>query len=279
MDERPFEAAVAGGVLPGHAGGNGAPALLLHGGPGAPDYLGGCAAELGGIFTTLRYTQRGTSPATAGPPYSVESHMDDALAVLDTFGLERAWAIGHSWGGQLALHLAVAHPERLYGVVCIDAVGASPTVIPEFRENLLRRLSGADRARVEELRATASGGEESEQELLEQLRLIWPSLFADPTAAPPCPIRHLGAACLADTRRSVDGHFEAGTLRQGLRRLTLPALFVHGSDDPLPLRASLETASLIRGARVARVPRCGHFPWLEQPGFMSRLVRGLFAQL
>jgi proline iminopeptidase len=117
MDERPFESAVVGGVLPGHVGGNGAPALLLHGGPGAPDYLGGCAAELGGIFTTLRYTQRGTPPATAGPPYSVESHMNDALAVLDTFGLERVWAIGQSWGGQLALHLAVAHPERLYGVV------------------------------------------------------------------------------------------------------------------------------------------------------------------
>ncbi len=61
--------------------------------------------------------------------------------------------------------------------------------------------------------------------------------------------------------------------------MQLPALFVHGVQDPLPLRASLETAKLIRGAKVARVPRCGHFPWLEQPGFTGRLVRGLFAQL
>jgi pimeloyl-ACP methyl ester carboxylesterase len=86
-------------------------------------------------------------------------------------------------------------------------------------------------------------------------------------------------ACLADTLRSVDEHFKAGTLSQGLPHLVLPALFVHGSDDPLPMWASVETARLIRGGRVARVPGCGHFPWLEQPGFTSRLVRGLFAQL
>ena len=55
----------------------------------------------------------------------------------------------------------------------------------------------------------------------------------------------------------------------------LPALFVHGIDDPLPLRSSSETARLIPGARVDRVSRAGHFPWLEQPGFLERTIRGL----
>jgi hypothetical protein len=64
------------------------------------------------------------------------------------------------------------HPERLYGLVCIDAVGALPTVIPEFRENLLRRLSDADRARVEELAALSGRDEASVEELLELLQLL-----------------------------------------------------------------------------------------------------------
>lgn len=56
--------------------------------------------------------------------------MADAIAVLDQLGIDRAWAVGHSWGGHLALHLAVSRPDRLLGVVCIDALGASRTPSP-----------------------------------------------------------------------------------------------------------------------------------------------------
>ena len=72
-------------------------------------------------------------------------------------------------------------------------------------------------------------------------------------------------------------HFEAGTLRKGIGRIAVPALFVHGVDDPLPLRTSVQTAKRIPGARVARIPKCGHFPWLEQPGYLARALRGLIA--
>ena len=133
--EAPFELATGDGILHGHFGGTGIPALLLHGGPGLPDYMHGCAEELAGLFTTIRYTQRGVEPSTVGGPYTVESHVADAIAILDLFGQEKAWAVGHSWGGHLALHLAVAHPERLYGIACIDPLGASDNVLAEFDEN------------------------------------------------------------------------------------------------------------------------------------------------
>src|SRR5262245_18851654 len=106
--------------LPGHREGTGRPALLLHGGPGLSDYMGPLAQELDGLFETFRYTQRGTPPSTSGPPYNVETHVADAIAVLDHFGVDEAWAIGHSWGGHLALHLAVAHPNRVRGLICIN---------------------------------------------------------------------------------------------------------------------------------------------------------------
>ena len=99
MDEAPFELAVVGGVLRGHRGGTGRPALLLHGGAALPDYTDGCAEVLDGLFSTIRYTQRGTLPSEAGPPYSVESHMADALAVLDTFGA-RARLGRRAFGGR-----------------------------------------------------------------------------------------------------------------------------------------------------------------------------------
>jgi pimeloyl-ACP methyl ester carboxylesterase len=279
MNETSFEVAVGDGVLRGHFGGTGVPALLLHGGPAVPDYLEGCAAELGNLYTTIRYTQRGVEPSTVGGPYSVETHMADALAVLDLFGQERAWAIGHSWGGHLALHLAVAHPERLYGVVCIDPLGASANVMPEFQEALRRDLTAEQLARVDEIDARYENGTVTEEELVEETRILWPANFFDRENAPPCPIERRGVECALETNRSIAEHFEAGTLRKGLRKVSMPALFVHGINDPLPLRASLETATRIPGARVARIPRCGHIPWLEQPGFVNRSLRGLIATL
>jgi pimeloyl-ACP methyl ester carboxylesterase len=81
VPETPFEV----GPLRGHRGGSGPPALLLHGGAAVPDYLDGLADELGGLFTTYRYTQRGTPPSEGGPPFTVEQHMADALSVLDAF--------------------------------------------------------------------------------------------------------------------------------------------------------------------------------------------------
>lgn len=279
MTETPIQIEVDGGVLDGHYGGTGVPALLLHGVPGFPDYTAGCAAELGRLFTTIRYTQRGVEPTTVGPPYSVESHMADALAVLGAVGLEKAWAIGHSWGGHLALHLAVSYPEHLYVVVCIGTLGASLDVLPEFEQALLANLSESDRARYDEIEARYETGDASAEEVVEQFDLVWRYYFFDPASAPPSPIRTVGVECNRSTFESIRQHAEAGTLERSLPRVRLPVLFAHGIDDPLPLRGAVETAKLVPGAKVGRVPRCGHFPWLEQPGFLDRMIRGLVAEL
>jgi pimeloyl-ACP methyl ester carboxylesterase len=279
MPETPFELEIGDGRLHGHFGGRGIPALLLHGGPGLPDYTEGAAEELADLFTTIRYTQRGTLPSTVGGPYTVETHIADALAILDLFDQERAWAIGHSWGGHLALQLAVAHPERLYGVVCIDTLGASAKVMPEYTERLLAKLTPEERARAEEIEEGSGAGETSEEDELEQTRIVWPAMFADPAAAPPFPFEHMGLHCHRETMRSVEEHFGKRTLQEGLPNVAMPVLFVHGIEDPLPIRASVATAKLIPGARVARIPNCGHFPWIEQPGFLNRSIRGLIALL
>ena len=279
MTEAPIEVAAGDGVLHGHVGGTGVPALLLHGGPGLPDYLESCASELSELFTTIRYTQRGVEPSTVGPPYSIETHMADALTVLDARGLDKAWAVGHSWGGHLALHLAVAHPERLHGVVAIDTLGASADVLPEFERRLFGRMPEEARTRVQEIEERWHAGEATREQLNEQHDLVWPYYFSDPVSAPAPLIHTNGPECYSDTFASINEHFERGTLRTGLPNLRLPALFIHGVDDPIPMRSSTETAQLSPGATVRRVQGAGHFPWLEQPGSLERIIRGLIAQL
>lgn len=276
MDETPFELVVEGGLLRGHQGGDGLPALLLHGGAAVPDYTDGCAQLLDGLFSTIRYTQRGTPPSEAGPPYSIESHMADALAVLDAFGLERAWAIGHSWGGHLALHLLVAHPERLLGVLCIDPLGADPSVFEDFGAAVGPKLTAEQGARNLEIEERRRTGVVQEADLVERFAVVWPHYFADGQVAIPPPAR-VGVESSIGTNRSLSEHFERRTLALALPDARLPALFVHGEEDPLPVRSSADTAALIPGARVETIPACGHFPWAERPAAFRAAVERLLA--
>lgn len=260
------------GVLVGDREGTGAPALLLHGGAAIPDYTDGLAVELNDMFETVRYTQRGTPPSTVGGPFSIETHMADALAVMDAQGWAKAWVAGHSWGGHLALHLAVAHPERLLGVVCICPLGATPDLFSDMSAAMEQGMSQADADRVEEIEQRRRDGIVTETDLIDRWRIVWPLFFADPGAGWTFPGEHVGVECSIGTNASISAHMKARTLVEGLPGFTAPALFVHGELDPLPPRSSLEAAALIRGAQVEIIPGRGHFPWLEQPGEVRAAV-------
>ncbi len=272
--ERAFEV----GALHGHRGGSGPPALLLHGGAAVPDYLANLAEELAVTFTTYRYTQRGTPPSGGGPPYDIEAHMRDASAVLDAVGVDRAWAIGHSWGGHLALHLLVAHPERLLGVVAVDPLGAFPEALAEHGANRRRLLSPEQTARLDEIEAHRRAGEVSEAELVERFATAWPTYFADPLKATPSPGR-VGVQASIEVNRSLVEHFDRRTLLHGLPGAALPALFVHGELSVIPVWSTTETAGLIPGARVVVVEGSGHFPWVERPGSVRDAVEPFLAGL
>ena len=273
MTEEPF----AVGPLRGHRQGSGPPALLLHGGAAVPDYLGSLADELAGIFTTYRYTQRGTPPSGGGPPYTVEAHMEDALSVLDTFGIDAAWAVGHSWGGHLALHFLVAHPERLLGVVAVDPLGAFPSAFAEMDERRRLALSVEANARLDSIESRRRTGEVTEADLVERFALVWPTYFADPAKAIPAPAR-VGAEASIEVNRSLVDHFERRTLVDGLPAAKSPVLFVHGEQSVIPTWSTTETAALISGAEVVVVPPCGHFPWVECPGSVGDAVQGFLEQ-
>jgi len=270
-DETPFSVPVGDGALAGHRGGEGPPALVLHGGPAVTDYTSGLAAELAPCLTTFRYTQRGVPPSEVGPPYSIESHTADAIAVLDAFGLERAWAVGHSWGGHLALHLAVSHPERLLGVVGVGALGAYGDVFAALKESLEGPLSRAQRARIAEIEAARRANRATEDDLRERWELIWPQFFVRPGEVTALPMR-VGPECSAGTNASIEEHFGRRTLLDGLPHVSLPVLFVHGAGDPLALSSVERTAALVPDARLDVVADCGHFPWIEQPGEVGRNV-------
>ena len=259
-------------------GGDGPPALLLHGGPGMSDYLADLAAELYPVLTVARYQQRGLIPSEVDGDRTVEGHVADAVAVMDALGWDRAWVLGHSWGGHLAMHVAAARPDRVLGMVAIDALGAVPdggTVA--LGENLMRRLPDDERTRIEAYYAREEAGGGTPEESLEALRTLWPYYFGDPASATPMPELRLDLEGHLMTWPSVMQHFEGGTLERGLAQLRMPALILHGEASPIPPVEAERSAALIPSATLRVLPGIGHFTWIEEPGSVRRELEALLS--
>jgi len=264
---RALRAAVPTGSIVASQAGAGPWVLLLHGGPGLSDYTESLAAELEDGFSVLRYQQRGLAPSVRSGPFDVERHVADAVAVLDAAGAERAYVVGHSWGGHLAMHLAVSHPDRVLGLLVVDPLGAVPDGgLGDMGQNLVSRMSPAQLARAAELQEREAAGEATEEDALEGLANVWPGYFAKPDQAPPMPPMGLSVDCYGGTFESILWHFEHKTLEEGLPSLRMPAVFVLGAESPIPNRHGIATAGLIPGASYRIEPDCGHFPWLERAG-------------
>ena len=89
------------------------------------------ARALGDRAGLLAVDLRGRSRSAAlPPPFGLDAHVRDMVAVLDAAGIDRAVVTGHSLGAYVATHLAVTHPERVSRLVLVDG----GLTIPETTE-------------------------------------------------------------------------------------------------------------------------------------------------
>jgi 3-oxoadipate enol-lactonase len=82
--------------------------------------------RLPGRYRCLLHDFRGQSlsPDAPGKPgvQRLEDHVEDLLALMDTVGVGKAHLVGTSYGAEVAMLFAIAHPERTASLVSIDGV-------------------------------------------------------------------------------------------------------------------------------------------------------------
>jgi pimeloyl-ACP methyl ester carboxylesterase len=256
------------GELGGWVEGDGPPVLLLHGGPGLSfDYLGGLAEDIGPGYRLAAFQQRGLAPSTVDGPFDIATAVADVVVVLDALGWERALVVGHSWGGHLLLHLAVAAPERLVGALAVEPLGGvGDGGLAEFEAEVASRTPEGDRARALELDERAMRGEGTVEESEESTRLFWPAYFASRDDVLPFPDLSSSLPAYSGLWDSLKAELPA--LEGALSGIRVPFGFMAGAASPMPTSASADTAARIPGAWVEVVRGAGHFVWHERPGCM-----------
>ncbi len=247
-----------------HDLGSGAPVLMIHGsGPGVSAF-----ANWRLVMPVLAQRVRVIAPDMLGfgfterPPeqtYDLDHWLCHAVGVLDALGIERTDLVGNSFGGALALALAIRHPGRVRRLVLMGSVGVPFPITPGLDAvwgytpsfEAMRRLLDIfayDRALVTDdlarLRYEAS------------IRPGFQESFAAMFPAP----RQRWVDALASTEDEV-------------RRIPHETLVIHGREDKvIPLRTSLTLADWIPRSQLHVFGRCGHWTQIEHAGRFARLV-------
>jgi non-heme chloroperoxidase len=106
-------------------GGSGRPLVLLAGGGDTAHVYDDFAPKLTSQYHVYGITRRGFGASSAPMPdknnYSSNRLGDDVIAILDALNLSRPVLVGHSAGGEELSSIGSRHPERIAGLIYLDA--------------------------------------------------------------------------------------------------------------------------------------------------------------
>ena len=102
--------------------GAGDPVVLLHGWPQHWWCWRELVPRLGDRYRLVMPDLRGFGwSSTPAGGFHPSVFARDVVALLDVLGIERAWVVGHDWGGFTAQVLAISSPSRVRGVLALAA--------------------------------------------------------------------------------------------------------------------------------------------------------------
>ena len=124
--------------------GEGAPIACIHGGGSSALMWADAVEELVRLGRVIAYDRRGCTRSERPEPYertTVAEQADDAAALLEALAAAPAVVIGRSYGGAVAIDLALRYPDRVRALVLLegDALGLSPTGL-EWTKAIRNRL-------------------------------------------------------------------------------------------------------------------------------------------
>jgi len=257
-----------------HLVGEGTVLVFIHGWLLSHHYWQPLIDLLKSDYTCLSYDLRGfgaSQPTVKNDEFTLDSYAQDLAELLTYLGITHCWLVGHSLGGSVALLTAAQYPERVAGVIGVNAGGG---IYLQQAFDRFRRIGvQLVRFRPRWLQFVPLGG--------------W--FFARRSVARPLDPRWgkqrlkdwLNACPQAATGTLLTSTTEAAVHRlpQIVSTLSQPLYLVGGQqDDIMPCLYVRHLASFHPRFRagediVWELPNCGHFAMLEYPELLAQRVR------
>src|ERR671914_3059851 len=239
------------------------PILLIMGGASSMDWWedGFCERLIAGSRFVIRYDHRDTGrsisyePGTA--PYSLRDLAEDAVGLLDTFGLESAHLVGWSVGGWIGQLVALDHPDRVASLTLISTsptAGPSDPDLPDMAEGLQAFFA-----------QKAPQPDWSDRDAVIDYIVEGERPFAGSQPFDEAAIREIAARAFDRTTNlasSITNHasIDSGDRwRERLGEASVPTLVIHGTEDPMyPYGNAVALAKEIPGAQLLALERVSH---------------------
>lgn len=184
---------------------------------------------------------------------SIDDYPAFLSALLDAMGIDQAIFAGNSMGGRVSLQLALDQPERVAGLILLNASGLTLPGVPTFRvrdaapEEFAARLyyRAAQRTALAERFAHSPEQVRARETML---RLTQPPLRQD--------------------------------MQARLGEIQVPTLVIWGEGDQIIPPAYADAfVEGIPGSQLAMIERAGHVPMIERPGAVNEAIACFLASL
>ncbi len=253
-----------------HDQGEGDTVLLIHGsGPGVTAY-----ANWGKVMPYLAEDRRviapdmlgfGYSERPEGVTYTMDLWVQQTIDLIDALKIDKVDVVGNSFGGALALSLAIKYPERIRKIVLMGSMGI------EFNLTYgLDRVWGYEPS-VEFMRSVLDLFTYNKDMITDELAKIrydasveegfqesFSSMFPYP--------RQTSVTMMASDEEDI-------------KKIKAPALIVHGRDDlVIPVSNAYKLFDLLENSQMHIFGKCGHWTQIEHTKDFSRLVQAFLSE-
>ncbi len=217
-----------------------------------------CLRLAGGGRYVIRYDHRDTGRSVSyepgSPQYTLEDMVEDAVGVLDAFGISRAHFVGLSLGGIITQLAAIRHPERVITITLMMSTphGPEDPDLPPMDEKILEYFG------------TMPSVDWSDEASAVDFMVAGRRLLTGPGHVfDEARVRDIATREFRRVKR-LTGNINHALIdgerwRERLGEIVAPALVINGSDDPvLPYGHGAALAREIHGAILLTLRGTGH---------------------